>query len=85
MDQTQTQLQPGVEDGGAPTEVVAGIELIIKKLKIPKKKEDPDASYTVQDDGRTKQEKKTRKSKKRRKEKIPKKRRAPSTRERGQP
>ena len=26
MDVTLTQLQPGVEDGGTPTEVVAGIE-----------------------------------------------------------
>ena len=37
------QLQPGVEDGGTPTEVVAGEKMKKQKTENTPQKEDPDA------------------------------------------
>ena len=76
MDVTLTQLQPGVEDGGTPTEVVAGVELKKKKRRKKRTLMLHRLFMNNTSEGRVKLEKKTRKSKKKgenRKQKIPKK------------
>jgi hypothetical protein len=72
------QLQPGVEDGGTPTEVVAVVELKEeeKTENTKKKRTLMNMNMNNTSEGRAKIEKKTRKSQKKgenRKQKIPKK------------